>query len=141
MYIKELKIMKQVKKLLTLILTVAILASSSVVPVFAVNSYNNDSTLASAEIKHTTNEISLFSTSSSISVKHNNTIDEVVEKEKEFSHDGFIYSKQTNYETVPKLTAPYYAGSLKEQDLNDALNSLKMVRYLAGIPYNNIIID
>lgn len=53
-------------------------------------------------------------------------------------HSGFNKSYKTHYEVEPSLTAPYSAGSLDKDDINDALNAVKMVRYIAGLPYENI---
>jgi len=50
---------------------------------------------------------------------------------------GFI----TNYEKAPSLTAPYFAGSIKPEMLEDALNCLKMIRYLVGVPVDVSLTD
>ena len=63
-------------------------------------------------------------------------IDEIVEMAKALPHSGFDSKKQTRYNEPPSLTAPYYAGSLNSDDLDDALTTLKMIRYLAGVPYD-----
>lgn len=76
-----------------------------------------------------------------ISVNHSLTIDEIVAKEKELSHSGFTFSKETQMEIQPQFTAPYSAGSVVQSDLNDAVNALKMVRFLAGLPYNDVYLD
>ena len=44
----------------------------------------------------------------------------------------------TAFSEPPSLVAPYRAGTLKPELLDDALNTLKMVRYLAGVPYDDI---
>ncbi|MBR3995877.1 MAG: hypothetical protein IKI97_11445 [Clostridia bacterium] len=72
-----------------------------------------------------------------IQVKHNMTIEEIIVKHRELTHTGFE-KKTPEYEISPRLTAPYSAGKLKKSGLDDALNSLKMVRFLAGVPYENV---
>jgi hypothetical protein len=57
---------------------------------------------------------------------------------KALPHSGFNRSKVTQYETEPTMTAPYAAGSLQAADIADAVNALKMVRYIAGLPYANV---
>ena|GEM_PF-3935047 len=42
------------------------------------------------------------------------------------------------FSQTPSLTAPHRAGSLRNELLNDAENAIKMVRYLAGLPYDDI---
>ena len=64
-----------------------------------------------------------------IPVKHDLTIEEIIEKHRELTHTGFE-KKTPEYEIHPKLTAPYSAGKLSKKGLDDALNSLKMVRFL-----------
>lgn len=76
-----------------------------------------------------------------VQVKHDNTIAEIMEKEKEFSHTGFERSRDTRIETQPSYTAPYSAGAINSEDKEDSLRALKMVRYLAGLPYENVVLD
>ena len=78
------------------------------------------------------------SSNGDIPVNHDNTIDDIVEKAKIYPHTGFNANKATRYDVVPSLVAPYSPGSLNEDDKRDALNTLKMVRFLAGLPYENI---
>lgn len=66
------------------------------------------------------------------------TINQVINMAKKYPHSGFNFSKVTSYETEPSLKAPYKAGSLEEKEINDALNALKMVRFLAGVPYEDV---
>jgi len=66
------------------------------------------------------------------------TVDEIVQKATELPNSAFNYAKTTAYASQPSLTSPYAAGSLSPDDLNDALNTIKMARYLAGLPYGNI---
>ena len=76
-----------------------------------------------------------------IQVNHSLTIDETVAKAKTLTHSGFDSTKETQMEVQPLLTAPYAAGSVKQSDLNDALAALKMVRFLAGVPYENVYMN
>ena len=48
-----------------------------------------------------------------------------------------------NYKTSvhPVLTAPYKVGKLKEEYLLDALNMTKFVRYLADVPFEDMVLD
>jgi len=48
------------------------------------------------------------------------------------------YVENMYYKTNPFLTTPYLSGSLETKPLNDALNAMKMVRYLAGLSYEDM---
>lgn len=72
-----------------------------------------------------------------IVIEHGRTAEEVTVMHKELVHSGFE-AKTTQYEAAPLLTAPYFAGSLKKEAYTDALNALKMTRFLAGVPYKNV---
>ena len=72
-----------------------------------------------------------------VNVKHNNTKEEIVEIVKKYPHTAFD-GQSARYNETPKFTSPYYAGSIDQRDLDDALNAVKVVRYLAGVPYENI---
>lgn len=72
-----------------------------------------------------------------VKIEHDRTVEEIVIKQLELEHSGFG-AETTKYSRVPRLTAPYSAGSLSEDSVKDALNSLKMVRYLAGVPFENV---
>ncbi|MBR5308163.1 MAG: hypothetical protein IKU43_05280 [Clostridia bacterium] len=71
-------------------------------------------------------------------IRHDRTRDEVIEKHLEYPHSGFT-AKTTEFKTAPVTKAPYSAGSLADEDVADALNALKMVRFLAGVPYENTV--
>ncbi|TYQ15388.1 UNVERIFIED_CONTAM: Subtilisin-like serine proteases [Acetivibrio alkalicellulosi] len=83
-------------------------------------------------------EVEDFSIASIISIDRTRNIDSIVEKSKELNHSGFNVHKTTRYETAPNFTYPYEAGSLDSNDIEDALNTLKMIRYIAGLPYEDI---
>lgn len=42
----------------------------------------------------------------------------------------------TEYQTEPVLTAPYSPGVLAQTTVDNAVNTLNFIRYVAGIPYN-----
>ena len=72
-----------------------------------------------------------------INVAQERDIGEIVDTARELPHSAFEPNRQTRYRAVdtPRLSSPYYAGSLNPDDVLDALNALRMVRYLAGLPY------
>ena len=72
-----------------------------------------------------------------IPVEHYRSIDEIVRMERELPHGGFGW-ETTRYDKVPKFSAPYFAGSLNKDDISDAENAMKMVRFLAGVPYEDV---
>ena len=45
------------------------------------------------------------------------------------------------FEETPEVKAPYKAGRLKQAHIDDALNAIKMVRYIAGLPYDDIVMS
>ncbi len=73
-----------------------------------------------------------------IPVVHDRTIGEIMEMEEQLSHSGFNWRKQTRYAEAPKLTGPYSAGSLNAEDIADAENAMKMIRFLAGVPHEDV---
>lgn len=73
-----------------------------------------------------------------VPVNHAHTIEEIVAMSKLYPHSGFDARKVTSYETMPSLLSPYKAGSLAQPDLTDAENAVKMVRFLAGVPYESV---
>lgn len=95
--------------------------------------------ILSSDIRITENDDLILNSLNSI--EHDRTIDEIVQAAKEFPHCGFDRSKQTRYDVAPQITSPYSAGSLNSEDMNDAMNALKMVRFLAGLPYEDIYWD
>jgi hypothetical protein len=73
-----------------------------------------------------------------ITMDRSRNIDSIVAKAKELTHSGFDSSKVTSYASQPNFTAPYAAGSLAASDIADALKTFKMLRYVAGLPYENL---
>lgn len=130
------------KKIITLVLSFVMIVAALPCTISLANEDTMKSK-SSAIIKRDlhSNSIRLASSDDVIEVKHNNTVDDIVAKAREIKHNGFSYSAQTQYESIPHLTSPYEAGAVKQDNLNDALNTLKMVRYLAGLPYENIVLD
>lgn len=61
------------------------------------------------------------------------TIEDIVEKyeEKPFR---YMVSVSDGYEIEPKYKAPYVAGKLKSEYLEEALNCVNFMRYLVGLP-------
>ena len=55
-----------------------------------------------------------------------------------FDEDGKSTGKthETDYLTAPKTSAPYEAGRLAESEEAAALNTIKTIRYIAGISSN-----
>ncbi len=72
-----------------------------------------------------------------VTIDRTRTKEGIAAMARQLPHSGFS-SKVTAYEQMPIFTAPYSAGTLKRDDIADALNALKMVRYIAGLPYENI---
>ena len=72
-------------------------------------------------------------------VRHDLTREEIVAMEKKLASNVFN-GKPTRFATNPRRTAPYAAGSVNQADLNDALNTIKMLRFLAGVPYEHIVL-
>lgn len=73
-----------------------------------------------------------------VEIDHGHTVAEVVEMIQNHPHSGFDYYKTTSYEESPKFYAPYSAGSLMQKDIADAENAMKVVRFLAGVPYEDV---
>ena len=73
-----------------------------------------------------------------VEIDHGHTVAEVVEMIQNYPHSGFDYYKTTSYEELPKFYAPYSAGSLMQKDIADAENAMKVVRFLAGVPYEDV---
>ncbi|MCH5188137.1 MAG: S-layer homology domain-containing protein [Oscillospiraceae bacterium] len=127
------------KKFLSAVMAAAMLAGSFNAAALAQRA-EEESLLLPPEVVELSDGAALLYSDNVIEVQHNNTIDDIVAMERSLPHSGFL-NKQTRYEEEPVLNAPYYAGSLNEDDLDDAMNALRMVRYLAGLPYENIILD
>ncbi|MDL2232774.1 MBG domain-containing protein, partial [Ruminococcaceae bacterium OttesenSCG-928-L11] len=85
-------------------------------------------------------QFSPFALSGTVDIRHNRTVEDVVDTLREYPHSGFTSNKVTRYAAgdEPQFTAPHYAGSLNQDDMDDTLNALKMVRYLAGLPYETL---
>lgn len=73
-----------------------------------------------------------------VTVNHENTIEDVLEMAAQYPHSGFNYYKVTAYDEEPVFSNPYSAGSLAQSDIDDAENAIKMVRFLAGVPYEDV---
>lgn len=73
-----------------------------------------------------------------VTVKHGNTVNEILEIIEQYPHSGFDSYKTTAYDKAPSFSAPYTAGSLSADDLADAVNAVKVVRFLSGVPYEEV---
>lgn len=63
------------------------------------------------------------------------TKEDIIEKAKVLKHRGLGWSSISNkYTSDPSTINPYYEGALTEEYLQDGLNSVNMVRYIAGLP-------
>lgn len=82
--------------------------------------------------------VSWFSETQVVKMDRTRTRADIARMAKELKHSGFNSAYETRYETAPSFSAPYVAGSLNKEDVADALNALKMIRYIAGLPYENI---
>ncbi|MCH5210897.1 MAG: hypothetical protein J1F01_08040 [Oscillospiraceae bacterium] len=102
--------------------------------IFCAVNANAENDIEAPEFK---DDIITFAANEIIEVNHNNTISEIIATERKLAHTAFTSNMQTRYEVEPNFTAPYSAGSLNQSDIDDAANVLKMVRYLAGVPYEN----
>ena len=75
-------------------------------------------------------------------VDHARDIEAIVNAAKMYPHSGFDMDKITQFTTNPIFMPPEYnssvVGAILPADLEDALNTLKMLRYLAGVPYADI---
>jgi len=81
---------------------------------------------------------SAFLASTTVTMDRSRTKASIVAMAKALPHSGFGQSKVTAYSVAPVFTPPYAPGSLASSDITDALNALKMVRYIAGLPYESV---
>ncbi len=58
------------------------------------------------------------------------------EEIKAFMEAHPVQNLDSEYETAPSSAAPYNAGALKNTVLQDALNAVNQMRYIAGLSYN-----
>lgn len=163
--------MSKRKKVLSMLLAMAMLMTSIVLPVSAdsANVTENVTSLSATEFDEpeatapyvseaastkndTSSNLSATSPAATIShaepaaawnktiveIDHGHTIEEVVEMVQKYPHSGFDYYKTTSYKEAPKFYAPYDAGSLAQEDIADAENAMKVVRFLAGVPYEDV---
>lgn len=77
--------------------------------------------------------------STTIQVDHNLQKEDIMAMAKAYPHSGFDTWEITQNDEEPNLSPPYSAGSVAPKDMEDAKNALAMVRYLAGVPYENIV--
>ena len=73
-------------------------------------------------------------TKSSVKLKQRSK-EEIIQKANQLTHNGLSHQVIPNkYTSNPSTTSPYYEGSLTGEFLQDGLNSINMVRYIAGFP-------
>ena len=75
-----------------------------------------------------------------IRIDHGRDVGSIVDMARAHPHSAFDPARQTRYKEgdAPSLASPYRAGSLDPADILDAQNALIMVRYIAGLPYENV---
>ncbi len=73
-----------------------------------------------------------------ITMDRTRTLDSIVAKAKELPHIAFNGTIATPYATTPSIVSPHTPGSLLASDMADALRAFKMVRYVTGLPYENL---
>lgn len=128
--------MNKFKKVLSLMLVSGVISACCSAIVLA-ETENYDIGTPPEMVQYEDEKVSLESVSI-INVKHDNTVEDIVEKSQQYPHSGFSRSKKTSYKETPNLTSPYSAGSLEQSDIDDAANTVKMVRFLAGLPYEEV---
>lgn len=152
--------MFKAKKVLSLFLAIAMLTTSFVLPVSA-DSQNTAETAATealstdaiTETAANKTNVTVAAPATPVSqstpavatarktiveIDHGHTVKEVVAMIQNHPHSGFDSYKVTAYDEVPSFSAPYRAGSLAKTDIDDAENAMKIVRFLAGVPYKDV---
>lgn len=66
------------------------------------------------------------------------TIEKIRQKNKQFSRE---FGDDEIYLSRPQSRPPYKPGKLTKETLTRGLNSVKMMRYLAGLPYESLKLD
>ncbi|MDO4415850.1 MAG: Ig-like domain-containing protein [Erysipelotrichaceae bacterium] len=64
-----------------------------------------------------------------------------IEKIREYYNNNPVSFLDSVYDTQPTTTAPYAAGSLTDTSLNDALKTVNLIRYLAGLNHDVTLDD
>ncbi len=88
-----------------------------------------------------TDEFVSLASSDEIKINHDNSISDIVAMERRCPSCALTGGAQTRYKETPSFTAPYKAGSLSDEDIADAQNALRMVRFLAGVPYEQSVFE
>ncbi len=73
-----------------------------------------------------------------VPIVQNRTKSDIVTMAKSLTHKGFDKSRESVMAVAPKLTAPYAVGQLAQSEIADVTATLKMLRYLAGVPYQDV---
>ena len=76
-----------------------------------------------------------------VAIDHSRSAYDIAKMAKANKHTGLTpisSASDTPYERQPSFKYPFEAGSLRDDDIEDAQNALRMVRYIAGLPYEDI---
>lgn len=122
------------RKICVILLSIAICSSS--ISTYA--SSQNQELGEAPVITAPDSDIKINAISSSTTIKHDNTIDEVVTLAKQLPTSMFVYYNPPQYTVQPDISDYTDAGDIEDSYIEDAINGLKMVRYIAGIPYENV---
>ena len=77
-----------------------------------------------------------------VPVDHSRDIGSIVDAARQYPHSGFNFGRETRFASQPIVSPVTFtergAGSLHAEDMLDTLNAIKMVRYITGLPYDDI---
>ena len=99
--------------------------------------YDEADGLLSESVKTQKLGASIFASEAIIPIDRTRSLDDIVGMSKLLTHSGFTNAK-AGFAENPNYSPAYSAGSLNTADISDAVNTVKMVRYIAGLPYENI---
>lgn len=117
------------KKLLVLLLS-SIFSSINILD----NSYAQDNTILSEAVQVKVQE-DIKNEDRKVIKLEERTKEDIIQKSKQLIHEGFNSLNNIQvYEEEPNNKKPYKLGTLTDEFLKDGLNSINMVRYIAGLP-------
>ena len=76
-----------------------------------------------------------------VEINHSRSINDIVRMAKINKHTGFTPiadAPETQFKKQPSFRYPYDAGVVSDLAIHDAQNLLRMVRYVAGLPYKDV---
>ena len=77
-----------------------------------------------------------------VQIDHSRDVGSIVDAVRQYPHSAFVSNKETRYASAPIISPPTYTdgavGAMHADDIADAQNTLKMIRFIAGLPYANI---